>query len=515
VRPRTGKGRVRTAEVRNVPTAGSVGTGRGERPVVRVAAAIAACALLLGGLWWAGMRWQQAERASLLPSPPPGRQPPAVAEHLAAAYAAAMRAPSSIAPVGALCLAYHADMFFEQAERCYARASVLTPKDWRWTYYRALIDAERGGSESLSASLRRVVGQVPEFGPAWLRLGDAEFKAGRYDAAAEAWRRAAALPEPDRDAGPPPHVTEAPVSAYASLGLARIALVRGEVDRARDLLEGVVGNVPTFGTALRLLAECYRRLGREREAERAIGRAGRLPPYAPYSDPMIDMLARESRNSTLLLRLASEADLSTNAAWSEFLTRRALAFDPDNPEVVVKLGRILRTIGRNEEALEYFQRYQQMVPDDYQAYAHIGSCLSALGRFAEAESYFRRALTVLDDPVTHYNMGLLLALTGRPDQAVGEYEKALDRDPGHGDARTNLAAALARLGRTGRAVQELERVLATDPENAMALTNLGLLERERGAIDRARAHLEQALRFAPGLTPAADALASLPPRSVP
>ena len=101
---------------------------------------------------------------------------------------------------------------------------------------------------------------------------------------------------------------------------------------------------------------------------------------------MVDDLARESRNSTLLLRRVLEANLAVNAEWAEYLTRRALEFDPDNPEAVVKLGRVLRTVGRNEEALEFFQRYHQMVPGDFLGLAHIGSCLSAMGRYEEAES---------------------------------------------------------------------------------------------------------------------------------
>ena len=122
-----------------------------------------------------------------------------------------------------------------------------------------------------------------------------------------------------------------------------------------------------------------------------------------------------------------------------------------------------------------FEHYQQMVPGDYQVLAHIGSCLSAMGRFGEAESYFRRALNGLDDPLTHYNLGLLLALTGRLDEAVTEYEKALALDPMHSDARTNLAAAFARQGRLDRASSELTRLLEHDPENAGARTNLGLV----------------------------------------
>jgi tetratricopeptide (TPR) repeat protein len=63
-----------------------------------------------------------------------------------------------------------------------------------------------------------------------------------------------------------------------------------------------------------------------------------------------------------------------------------------------------------------------------------------MGRFDEAETYIRQALKGLDDPVTHFNMGLLLARTNRLDGAIAEYENALKLDPMHSDSRTNLAA---------------------------------------------------------------------------
>ena len=279
--------------------------------------------------------------------------------------------------------------------------------------------------------------------------------------------------------------------------------------RARQILERVVADAPQFSSALRLLADVYRSLGRQADAERLVYRANRLQPYAPYADPMVDDLARESRNSTLLLRLASEANLAVNAEWSEYLTRRALEFDPDNPEAVVKLGRVLRTIGRNEEALEFFQRYHQLVPGDYLGLAHIGSCLSALGRYEEAESYLRRSLAGSDDPLTHYNLGLLLSVTGRVDDAVIEYEKALARDEMNSDARSNLAAVLVRQGKLDRASAELVRVVERDPDNAMARANLGLVLLQQGRAGQARVQLEEALRLNPQLTPARDALDSI------
>jgi tetratricopeptide (TPR) repeat protein len=469
----------------------------------------AAAVLFVGALVLAGVRLRRADLVERLPSPPTvSGQTPAVVSHLRERYEQARQDPS-VNTVGTLCMAYHADMFFDQASRCYELAAGLDGGEWRWTYYRALILAERGGGGALADMLRAVTRAAPSFGPAWLRLGDAEFKAGRYDAAEAAWAKAAGIEEPGRGTASPSPVVEVPLAGHASLGLARVALVRGDANRSREILEALTTTLPGFGPAHRLLADSYRLSGRETDALREVYRANRRPPYTPYADPMVDDLARQSRHSILLLRLASEVDLSINGAWSEYLTRRAVEFDPANPDVVVKLGRILRTLERNDEALRYFEQYHRMVPGDYQGLAHIGSVLSALGRFGEAESSFRRALGGLDDPVTHYNLGLLLVVTGREEEGIREYERALDRDPMHADARGNLAAVLARRGQVERASRELAFLVEHDPENAIARTNLGLILMQQGRSREAEVHLEEAVRMAPGLAPAAEALASL------
>jgi tetratricopeptide (TPR) repeat protein len=466
---------------------------------------------LVAAAAFAWQRWSTSTLRDALPEMPRvSGMLPAVAEHLRTRADEARRDPGSIAAVAPLCLALHADMFYDQATRCYAHAATLD-RHWRWDYARAVIAADRGGGGDLVPMLRRVIASSPEHGPAWLRLGDAEFKAGRYDAAAAAWTTARSIAEPVRTATAdvPTPVAEIPMASHAALGLARVALVRRDAAAARAILEPLIAASPGFGAAHRLLADAYRALNREPDAERAIYRAGRLPPYSPYADPFVDELAHESRNSTFLLRLSSEADLSRNAAWSEWLARRAATFDPENPEVVVKLGRILRTVGRNDEALVHFQRYHRMVPDDVQGWAHLGSCLSALGRFDEAEPYLRRAVDGQDDPITHYNLALLLATTGRLEEARRSYEAALARDPSHADARGNLASVLVQLGRGDEAARQLTTLVERDPENALARANLGLLLASRGQSEQARTHLAEAVRLNPQLTPAADALRAL------
>lgn len=451
--------------------------------------------------------WMGGRDASLPPLPDLAGQTPAVAAHVRAAHERASRAPGSAADVGALCRVYHSDLFFDAAARCYERVAELDG-DWRWRYRRALIDLELGGGEGLADRVGAIAAAAPGFAPVWLRLGDVEFKAARYDAAADAWRRAATLPPPDPEpAGDgPAHAAEVPLSAYASHGLARVALVTGDPDGAREILERVVAATPAFGPGFRLLADAYRALGREADARRAVYHASRRPGFTPFVDPIVDGLTRESRNSTLLLRVASEATLTVNAPWSEYLSRRAVEFDPRNPDAVLKLARVLRTLDRNEEALGLFLKYATMVPGDYLGLAHLGSCLSALGRYQEAEDYFRKSLAGLDDATTHYNLGLLMSMTGRLADAEREYHRALMLDPSHADARGNLGPLLARMGRAREAADELRRLVADDPENVSALTNLGVVLIQQGRAGEARPYLEKALTLAPGVPQILEAL---------
>lgn len=455
-------------------------------------------------------------------------QPPALREHLEAADRAARDRPTSADAVGALGLAYHADLFLEEADRAYAAAEALSGGGWRWTWYRALAAGTRGDTGEMADGMRRVVADAPDFGPAWWRLGEAEFKAGRYDRAAEAWRRALPLadPAPSADAAapgadaeaaapgresgaaapPPEPAPGAPVSAYAALGLARVALVEGDARAAADRLEGVTSEAPGFGPAFRLLADAYATLGRADDAARAVRTADRLPRYDAYLDPLSETLVRESRSTTFLLQQAATADLATNAAWREYLIRRALEFDPDHAVALAELVTTLRAVRRYEEALELLERRQRQRPDDFGVLADIGRTLSALGRYPEAEETLRRALEGLDNAPTRYELGLALDEAGRPTEAIAQYRRALDRNPNHLESLNNLGAALANQGRVDEAAPHFERLIAVDPENADAHANLGFALAAAGARARAAAAFREALRLDPDHADARGAL---------
>ena len=445
------------------------------------------------------MARQAAYTARLPALPDLSRQPAAVRAHLGEADRAARAHPTSAEAVGEAGLAYHADMFYEQAQRCYAIAEQLSGSAWRWTYYRALAQGALGDADGLAVGLRRVVPAAHHFSPASWQLGEAEFKAGRYDRAGEAWRRVLTLQEPTRPTakGSPARVVSAPISAYAELGLARVSMVQGDAERAREVLERVTERSPGFGPAFRLLGSAYAALDRAKDAERAVRIADRLPAYDPYVDPMIDALARESRSSTFLLQQASTDDLDTNAAWREYLVRRAVELDPANTDALYDLATMLRVLRRYDEALDLLERHRHLVPGDFQALGDIGRCLSGLQRFAEAESVLRRALEGLDDANTHFDLGVALDRLGRLPEAISEYQRALERNPNHKDALNYLGVSFVRQGRLDQAARQFERLVATDPDNADAHTNLGAVFLTQGAHDLADREFRAALQLNP------------------
>ncbi len=501
-----GSGSVRNASARSTSRPGAAGAFRRRACSrrIRTAAAVAALAFLCG----CGGGREAAPEAQLPSLPDLSGQTEAVRTHLTEADRAARADPDSPDTVGALGLAYHADLYYGQAVRSYALAAALDPDAWKWTYYRALAHASRGDAEQARDALRAAVEAAPEFGPAWRHLGDVEFKAGRSDEASRAWRRVMALPEPD----PPPaavaagYTPVAPLSAYAAFGLARLALAAGDPLRAAELLEAATAEAPRFGPAFRLLGDALAALGRHEDASRARRRADRSPRYAPYLDTLFYEVIDESRSAALLLQQASTADLTTNAPWREHLVRRALALDPDDSDALFDLATMLRVLRRYEEALELLQRHRRLFPGDLQVVADIGRCLSGLRQYGAAEPVLRQALEGLDTAETRYDLALVLDRVGRLDEAVAEYERALDWNPNHVDALINLAIALVREGLLARATRLVERAVAVDPDHADAQANLGALYLARGEREAAGRAFREALELAPGHPAAAAGL---------
>lgn len=94
-------------------------------------------------------------------------------------------------------------------------------------------------------------------------------------------------------------------------------------------------------------------------------------------------------------------------------------------------------------------------------------------RLAIQEAVMRRRLVKYPaDFLAHYNLGAVLQLRGKLDEAIVQYEDALRGEPANVTARNSLATALLLNDRVPDAVRELRETLRIDPSYLNARYNL-------------------------------------------
>jgi tetratricopeptide (TPR) repeat protein len=115
----------------------------------------------------------------------------------------------------------------------------------------------------------------------------------------------------------------------------------------------------------------------------------------------------------------------------------------------------------------------------------------------DSETLWAHTLTcTARNPVAHNNLGLVLAARGRLGEAIDQYRKALEIEPGYALAHNNLGLALARSGRVEEAIDQYRDALKLKSDFAQAHYNLGVALADHGSPDEAIEHFQKALGLA-------------------
>jgi len=92
-------------------------------------------------------------------------------------------------------------------------------------------------------------------------------------------------------------------------------------------------------------------------------------------------------------------------------------------------------------------------------------------------------------------LGLIHIRRGDRAQAGRAFKAALQTDPRHFRAKTNLANLALEAGQTDEAIRLYQEALKLNPEYALAHHNLGAAYRKKGQIDKAVYHIKQGQRL--------------------
>ena len=193
-----------------------------------------------------------------------------------------------------------------------------------------------------------------------------------------------------------------------------------------------------------------------------------------------------------LLAIAQAMQGRNNLALDNY--DRVLAANPDCAEALNNRGNALQRLGRFDEALESYERALAVRADYAEALNNRGITLHDLGRFEEALGSYDRALTVRADYAEALNnRGITFHDLKRFDEALASYERALTVRADYAEALNNRGITFHDLKRFDEALASYERALTVRADYAEALNSRGNILRDLGRLHEALESYERAL----------------------
>lgn len=175
---------------------------------------------------------------------------------------------------------------------------------------------------------------------------------------------------------------------------------------------------------------------------------------------------------------------------------RALASGVTADEIRLRLGLYLAESGLDvPRALSVLRT---LPDDDVEALNALGVAYGAGGRFADAITAFERVLTVdTGNALALQNIAAMHLSLNDLASAERFARQAVDRDPALAKAFTTLGVVFARSGRRDQAIDQWKRAVELDRTEFDALYNLVVLLAETGRIGEARTYAKQFVDSAP------------------
>jgi superkiller protein 3 len=188
-----------------------------------------------------------------------------------------------------------------------------------------------------------------------------------------------------------------------------------------------------------------------------------------------------------------------------------LSKQPENPDVLLKRASLLMGLDRDGEARPGLEKLAELTPESSEVQIRLATILEKEQDVEGALARYRAAseleLTPQERPRVHYGLASMLRQQEQYNEAVKEYQRALEADPEQVPALADLASLLAQLGRMREAALYYGLWVGLEPRNLpprlAEATALIFSDQHQRARDR----LETALDMFPGTVQVQDVLA--------
>jgi tetratricopeptide (TPR) repeat protein len=205
----------------------------------------------------------------------------------------------------------------------------------------------------------------------------------------------------------------------------------------------------------------------------------------------IDLLEKsvaQDANSALSQALLGDAYLRRYRVTKEDIwlakadqwARRALELGPDQSAVHLTLGRLYRTTGQPQQAIEEIQRAIALDSLNVAAYTQLALAYESVRRPAEAEQAYLHAIRIRPSYYPAYsNLGVFYLSRGEYAKALEPLSMVVKLIPNYADGHTTLATLYYYMERYDEALAEYDKSLAISG-SAPAYSNRGAIRYLQG-----------------------------------
>jgi tetratricopeptide (TPR) repeat protein len=226
-----------------------------------------------------------------------------------------------------------------------------------------------------------------------------------------------------------------------------------------------------------------------------------------------DVIAKNPSSWLALENLAVELTYKPDPSQAELeealqLYQRVEQVRPQHEKLQVNWAEALFELGRWEEALPHYRAaFDTPGASGELIYQRMGFSLSHLNRLAEAEAMFRTALQLNpSDAAAGCGLADTLAADRKTTEALAEYESVLKTDPDAAAAWRGSAVVLITLQRPQEAAERLQHYVELVPGDADGHERLGRLDLQLGKGADAIKQFAAALAISPDSASAREGL---------
>ncbi len=269
-----------------------------------------------------------------------------------------------------------------------------------------------------------------------------------------------------------------PALAEAHVNLSLILAQAGELISAGDHLDQAIklqGDVRAAAYTHYLRAKIW---GAENQIDKSIDELEKSIQLRPeYAEAWSD--------------LGGMRRLSLDSSGAVQALEKAVALNPHDSTAQYRLGQLYLQDGETVKALDHLKIALLGDPSDVATLYSLDRVLRKVGKLEEAKPIEKqlagqraksdRSSTVALAASRLNDQGIALEKSGDVRAALAKYRAALDLDPTGTGFQLNYGLALCRLGRWDDGIAELREVLRLDPDNQQAAKALYI------AIDQAKA----------------------------